>query len=39
MSQVMHLKKFAIAGRARQHASRVRYPDIGRYTPEIDKSE
>jgi len=21
-----------------QHASRVRYPDIGRYTPKIDKS-
>ena len=28
----IHLKKLAIARRARQHASRVRYPDIGRYT-------
>ncbi|PYK29473.1 MAG: hypothetical protein DME58_11330 [Verrucomicrobia bacterium] len=34
----MQLKKFAIARRARQHASRVRYPDRGRYTPKIDKS-
>ena len=32
------LKKFAIARRARQHASRVRFPDSGRYTPKIDKS-
>jgi hypothetical protein len=34
----MHFKKVAIASRARQHASRVRYPDIRRYTPKIDKS-
>jgi len=34
----MQLKKLAIARRARQHASRVRYPDRGRYTPKIDKS-
>jgi hypothetical protein len=30
-------KKFAIARRARQHASRVRYPDNRRHTPKIDK--
>ena len=30
--------KIVSASRRNQHASRVRYPDSGRYTPKIDKS-
>jgi hypothetical protein len=37
-SAPMHLKKFAIARRARQHASRVRYPDSERYTTASTRS-
>jgi hypothetical protein len=31
-------EKIVSASRRNQHASRVRYPDIGRYTPKIDKA-